>query len=111
MTPTFVVDGDHAQRVKRADDPDRVHGVERKTDRSGDPETCTADMQDGSADFASLGDLLDAVEPDCVAGDVQRTVLLSVPFEQEAGRFTYDQVTPQRAMMRGHGSHFDLEPF
>ena len=91
--PAFIVDRDHSVRVERVSNLQSFFSIECETDRSHNGEARRADMQDGCSNFETLSDLMQTIEPNGIARDVERAVFLSRPFQNEAGGFTDDEVT------------------
>src|SRR5689334_2980690 len=103
MLPTLIVDWKHGPWLQRMNSLYRFFGVECKTYQPSNGEACTTDMQNGSSNFEVLPDLMQTIEPNRIARDIERTVFLSRPFQNKSSGFTDNEMTSQRAMMSGRG--------
>src|SRR5688500_18566424 len=70
MFPAFIMDWDHCSWIEHLDCAQGFPGVEREINGAGDRETCLPDVQNGSADLKTARDLLNAVEPNRITGDI-----------------------------------------
>ena len=89
------MDWDHGSRIQSPDRARSFFGIECEADRTCDGEACRADMQDRHANVEATRDLLDSIEPDRIAGDVERAVFLACPFQNKSGGFANEDMTSQ----------------
>ena len=68
--PAFIMDWDHCSWMECLDCAHGFPGIERKMNGASDRETCLPDVKNGSADLKSARDLVNAVEPDRITGDI-----------------------------------------
>ena len=86
MFPTFVVDGTDRARIQHLRRLHAILRIHRKTDRTCNRETGSAQMENPHADSESLCHFFNAMIKNRIACDVQRAVLLTFSFEHKANR-------------------------
>src|SRR5688500_9829478 len=108
MIPAFIMDRDHQARGARLACTHGLVAIECESTGAGGREPSPANMKYGGADLEAIGDFMHSVEPDRIPGDIQRAVLLAVPFADKTSSLAHNDMTPQRTMASRNSRHFNL---